>query len=198
MIAKAQTLKRKLEAFHTEETQLHRQSRARLQHLQDLHDIPSLADVKYDEWSKVRLDRMLVDYLLRMGYTDSARQLAKEKGIDELVDIEAFMQCGSIERSLRHGRTQECLQWCGENKQALKKMNVRQGMGFGYGEMLTFMNRAVWSWSYGYSSLSSLQGVGTCRSLLRRLYMRRSIWVHSKIRNLAFVLEACSPTLRIP
>lgn len=124
MIARAQTLKRKLEALHSEENILHRSQRARVQHLQDLHSIPSLADVKFDEWSKVRLDRMLVDYLLRRGYSDSAAQLAKEKGIEELVDVEAFLACGGIEESLRNGRTGEALAWCGENKQALKKMNV--------------------------------------------------------------------------
>lgn len=93
--------------------------------MQDLHDIPSLVDVKYDRWAKVRLDRMLVDYLLRMGYAESAKQLAAEKGIEDLVDLQAFMSSGHIQQSLRNGRTQECLAWCSENKQALKKINVR-------------------------------------------------------------------------
>lgn len=123
MIAKAQNLKRKLEALHAEEEMLHRHQRARIQHLQDLHQIPSLADVKYDEWSKVRLDRMLVDYLLRQGYVQSASQLAKEKKIEDLVDVKAFVDCGRIEQSLRNGRTQECLAWCSDNKQTLKKVN---------------------------------------------------------------------------
>ncbi|THW04692.1 protein FYV10 [Aureobasidium pullulans] len=123
MIARAQTLKRKLEALHAEEEMLHRHQRARIQHLQELHDIPNLADVKYDEWSKVRLDRMLVDYLLRQGYTRSADQLAKEKKIEDLVDVQAFIECSRIEASLQNGRTQECLAWCSENKQTLKKIN---------------------------------------------------------------------------
>ncbi|THW77713.1 protein FYV10 [Aureobasidium pullulans] len=123
MIARAQTLKRKLEALHAEEQMLHRHQRARIQHLQELHDIPNLADVKYDEWSKVRLDRMLVDYLLRQGYTQSADQLAKEKKIEDLVDVQAFIECSRIEASLQNGRTQECLAWCSENKQTLKKIN---------------------------------------------------------------------------
>jgi macrophage erythroblast attacher len=121
MIAKAQTLKRKLEALHAEEGMLHRHQRARIHHLQELHDIPNLADVKYDEWSKVRLDRMLVDYLLRQGYLQSASQLAKEKNIEDLVDVHAFVECSRIEQSLQNGRTQECLAWCSENKQTLKK-----------------------------------------------------------------------------
>lgn len=123
-LAKAQSLKRKLEALQAEEKALQRQQKARIEHLEHLHEIPNLADVKYDAWSHVRLDRLLVDYMLRQGYTESARELAKEKGIVDLADVAVFEACGKIESSLREGRTQECLAWCGENKQALKKINV--------------------------------------------------------------------------
>ena len=123
-LAKAQNLKRKLEALQTEEKVLHVQQKARIQHMQQLHDIPNLADVKYDRWSQTRLDRLLVDYLLRQGYTKSAKELAREKRIEDLVDLTLFEECGKIEQSLREGRMQECLTWCMENKQALKKMNV--------------------------------------------------------------------------
>jgi len=124
MLSKAQTLKRKLEALNQEEKALHKHQKARLQHLQELHEIPSLVDVKYDRWTRVRLDRLLVDYLLRMGYMDSARQLAQEKDIEDLVDLDAFMAAGQVEKSLRQCRTQECLAWCSENKRALKDTNV--------------------------------------------------------------------------
>jgi len=40
-----------------------------------------------------------------------------------VVDVEAFVACHKIEASLRAGRTQECLVWCADNKQALKKLN---------------------------------------------------------------------------
>ena len=80
--------------------------------------------MKYDNWAHTRLDRLLVDYLLRQGYTQSAKELAEEKGIEELVDVGVFEECGKIEKSLREGRTAECLAWCGENKQALKKIDV--------------------------------------------------------------------------
>ena len=123
-LAKAQNLKRKLESLHAEETALHKQQKARIQHLGELHDIPNLADVKYDNWSHVRLNRLLVDYLLRQGYTQSAKELAQEKGIEELVDVGVFEECGKIEKSLRDGKTAECLAWCADNKQALKKIDV--------------------------------------------------------------------------
>lgn len=123
-LAKAQNLKRKLEALQLEEAGLHRQQKARIQHLADLHSVGGVSDVKYERWARVRLDRLLVDYLLRRGYVRSARALAREKGIEELVDVEVFEECGRIERSLREGKMGECLAWCTENKQALKKINV--------------------------------------------------------------------------
>nr|POF08145.1 protein fyv10 [Quercus suber] len=122
-LAKAQTLKRKLEGLRSEEATLHRQQKARIRHLQTVHEIPSLADVQYDAWAHVRLDRLLIDQLLRKGYTESARALAGDESIGDLVDIAVFEECGKIEQSLRAGRVQECLAWCADNKQALKKMH---------------------------------------------------------------------------
>jgi macrophage erythroblast attacher len=81
--------------------------------------------VKYEEWSRIRLDRLLVDYLLRMGYTGSARQLAEEKGIEALVDLDEFEAVAKVERSLRvEMRVDAALAWCARNSAGLKKMNV--------------------------------------------------------------------------
>ncbi|KAJ5081382.1 hypothetical protein NUU61_009646 [Penicillium alfredii] len=121
MIARMQGLKRKMESLQEEEKKIQTQSRKRIQHLETLHKIPSLADVKYDQWSRVRLDRLLVDHMLRSGYSESAKQLAQERGVEELVDLDVFTQCQRIVESLRRGETKEALQWCGENKAALKK-----------------------------------------------------------------------------
>lgn len=113
MISKMQGLKRKLSNLQDEEARLHKAAKARLQHLQDLHEVQSLVDVKYDEWSRVRLSRLLVDYLLREGYASSAACLAHTKGIEDLVDVEAFVACHRIERSLREGMsTALALEWC--------------------------------------------------------------------------------------
>lgn len=118
-------LKRKMESLHNEEKILHQHSRRRIQHLQDLYEIPSLTDVKYDDWSRIRLNRLLVDYLLRCGYGESARALATEKGIEDLVDLDVFVQCHRIEKSLRDRSTTECLAWCAEHRPMMKKLDVR-------------------------------------------------------------------------
>ena len=118
------TLKRKMETLHEEEKVLHEASRRRLLHLQDLYEMESLADVKYDEWSRVRLNRLLVEYLVRQGYGDSARGLAREKGIEALVDLEVFDRCERVRGALRGRSLEECLAWCAEHRVIMKKIDV--------------------------------------------------------------------------
>ena len=99
------------------------------------------------------MDRMLIDYLLRMGYTQSATQLAHERGIEDLVDVDAFMAAWQIEESLRQGRTHECLAWCNENKRALKDMEVGSWVRLVLRSWLT-SRRATSSWSCVYNNSS--------------------------------------------
>lgn len=63
--------------------------------------------------------------MLRGGYAESARALAREMGIEELVDLDVFVRCHAVEESLRKGSTQECLAWCMEHKHMMKKAKVR-------------------------------------------------------------------------
>lgn len=126
MLSRLQTLKRKLEVLHDEETKWNRASKARIQHLQTLYEVHSLADVKYEAWSRTRAARLLVDYLLRSGYLESARSLAKGADIEDLVDVEAFVAAHRIEKSLREDHdTGLALNWCLQNQQALRKMGGR-------------------------------------------------------------------------
>jgi macrophage erythroblast attacher len=124
MIGRMNGLKRKLEALQAEEQSIHSRTRKRIAHLNQLYRISSLIDPKYQEWSSIRLNRLLVDFLIRNGFSESAKVLAQEKDIEELVDIDVFQQCQRIVESLRAGNTTECLAWCQENKQTLKKIKV--------------------------------------------------------------------------
>lgn len=118
-------LKRKLQSCAEEETRLQEQSYARIKHISSLYEMKSLDDVKYEEWSRTRLDRLLIDYLLRNGHIESATALAKEKDIEQLVDVETFVQMSKIKDSLCKGKVTEALAWCSENKKELRKMEVR-------------------------------------------------------------------------
>lgn len=122
-LAKAQTLKRKLEALQAEERNIQKSQRTRIQHLQELYEMQSLTDVRYETWSHVRLDRLLVDYLLRQGYTDAGKELARMKNVEDLVDVDVFREARRIEDMLRKGEMKDALSWCSENKTTLKKVN---------------------------------------------------------------------------
>jgi len=122
MILRMQNFKRKLEKLHVEEEALHDHSAKRIKHLQDLYEIPSLTDVQYEQWSRTRLDRLMVDYLLRAGYSKSASALAESKQISHLIDLDTFVACHKIASSLNRGETKEALAWINENKSSLKKL----------------------------------------------------------------------------
>jgi macrophage erythroblast attacher len=124
MIARMQTLKRKLENLHHEEDLLHEHSAKRIRHLQDLYQIPSLADVKYENWSRTRLDRLVVDYLLRSGHSATATSLAEAKDITHLIDLDVFTSCHRIASAIKNGEVKEALTWVNENRNALKKLPI--------------------------------------------------------------------------
>lgn len=126
MIERMRGTKRKLAGFAEEEQRLYRHEGARARHLAEIYAMQGVEDVRYEAWSRVRLDRMLVDYLLRRGHGRSARLLAHEKGIEELVDVETFEQMARIRESLLRGSVAEALAWCtaGDTKKELRKMDV--------------------------------------------------------------------------
>ncbi|KAK0732787.1 CTLH/CRA C-terminal to lish motif domain-containing protein [Apiosordaria backusii] len=122
MLARMRGLKRKLSTYAEEENRLYRQSTARVAHLRELSDIHTVEDVKYETWSRQRLDRLIVDYMLRHGFNESADALAKDRNMLELVDIDTFVTMSKIRQSLENGSVQEALAWCNENKKELRKM----------------------------------------------------------------------------
>ncbi|CAG8483019.1 12021_t:CDS:2 [Cetraspora pellucida] len=110
--------------------------RQRVDHLAEVSLINNIYDPKYKEWTGKRADRVIVDYLLREGFRDTAIQLARESDIESLVDIDLFTEAHVIEQALRKNRctealrctlefllrVQEVIELCRENKreEALK------------------------------------------------------------------------------
>ncbi|CAG8813725.1 28280_t:CDS:2, partial [Gigaspora margarita] len=90
--------------------------RQRVDHLSEVSLITNIYDPKYKEWTGKRADRVIVDYLLREGFRDTAIQLARESDIESLVDIDLFTEAHVIEQALRKNRCTEALRWCNENK----------------------------------------------------------------------------------
>ncbi|KAG2616584.1 protein MAEA homolog [Panicum virgatum] len=115
LVSRLHGLKRKMEeGARAEELQVQR-CRARLDRL-------ATASTGDDaEWEDLRLKRILVDYMLRMSYYDSATKLAETSGIQDLVDIDVFQDAKRVIDSLQNNEVTPALAWCAENKSRLKK-----------------------------------------------------------------------------
>ena len=74
------------------------------------------------QWRKSRVDRMLVEHFLRVGYYDSALILAKHFDIEELTNINLFLVAKDVEDALANKDVGKCLTWCHDNKSKLRKM----------------------------------------------------------------------------
>ena len=64
--------------------------KVRCQHLKEGCD-ESREEVEVKQWRKTRLDRMLVEYLLRQGYYDTALQLAETSHVTHLSNTEVII-----------------------------------------------------------------------------------------------------------
>ncbi|KAJ3340024.1 GID complex subunit containing RING finger motif [Gonapodya sp. JEL0774] len=122
MIERMQKLKRKLQETKSDESASLSRTRHRLSHLDELASVPSSDSPEYARWCKVRLDRVLVEYLLRRGWGGTAGMVAAAGGIEPLADIDLFTQTRTIEASLEAKSSAECLAWCADNRSGLKKI----------------------------------------------------------------------------
>ncbi|CCE27000.1 related to macrophage erythroblast attacher [Claviceps purpurea 20.1] len=125
MLTRMKGVKRKLTSYADEESRLHHQIAARITHLDELYTMRSVDDVKYEAWSRRRLDRLVADYLLRHGFNRTASQMADEKRMRDLVDVETFINMSRIRESLLGGSITEALAWCTDNKKELRKMESK-------------------------------------------------------------------------
>jgi macrophage erythroblast attacher len=124
MIAQAKALRGKLAAGAEEEERILQQETARVAHMDELFHMKTFDDVKYEAWSRTRLDRLLIDYMLRQGCSESASMLATEKHVSDLVDVETLVAMNRIQASLKRGSVQEAITWCNANKKELRKLEV--------------------------------------------------------------------------
>jgi len=93
----------------------------RCQHLKVGCD-ENLEEVEKKQWRKTRLDRMMVEYLLRQGYYDTALLLADTADVAELSNTEVFLTAREVEESLARHELAKCLSWCHDNKSRLRKL----------------------------------------------------------------------------
>ncbi|XP_070492660.1 E3 ubiquitin-protein transferase MAEA [Chironomus tepperi] len=76
-----------------------------------------------NQWKKIRLNRLIVEHFLRLGYYDTAEILANRSGIRDITNIDIFQVSREVERDLSEHNTTKCIMWCMDNKSKLRKIN---------------------------------------------------------------------------
>ncbi|XP_047495167.1 E3 ubiquitin-protein transferase MAEA-like [Penaeus chinensis] len=120
VVEKLSSFKRKAEEATQEEIECGRVVKRRVDHVKE-HD--SLSPSVVAEWKRTRLDRLLVEYLLRAGCYSTATKLASTRGIEGLTNLDVFLVAREVEQSLACRDTTKCLAWCHDNKSKLRKLN---------------------------------------------------------------------------
>uniref|UniRef100_M4CSE5 Macrophage erythroblast attacher-like n=1 Tax=Brassica campestris TaxID=3711 RepID=M4CSE5_BRACM len=115
LVSRLQGLKRKLEEGSNVENLQAQRCRARIDHL-DSADAENIT-----EWNNTKLKRILVDYMLRMSYFETASKLSESCNILDLVDIDIFREAKKVIDALKRREVASALAWCADNKTRLKK-----------------------------------------------------------------------------
>ncbi|KAL9645540.1 hypothetical protein ABK040_000604 [Willaertia magna] len=136
VVNKLRGVKRKLEETDVSESVQLNICKLRIDHLSEYPIIQgavsrrkSHANITEEEyvilkkWRKIRVNRVIVDYLLRFGYFQTAIELAEHENIKEFVDIQLFTQSKQVIEGLENKDCTEALKWCSDNKSRLKKIN---------------------------------------------------------------------------
>lgn len=76
-----------------------------------------------NQWKKVRLNRLIVEHFLRLGYYDTAEILANRSGIRDITNVDIFQVSREVEKDLAQHNTAKCILWCIDNKSKLRKIN---------------------------------------------------------------------------
>lgn len=84
---------------------------------------PAMTTVTTSQWKKIRLDRMIVEHLLRLGFYETAERLADRVHIRDLTNVDIFKVSRDVELDLRARQTAKCSAWCADNKSKLRKIS---------------------------------------------------------------------------
>lgn len=85
--------------------------------------LPASVVTTASQWRNMRLDRMIVEHLLRLGYYESAERLADRTHIRDLTNVDIFRVSRDVEADLRSHKTAKCAAWCADNKSKLRKIS---------------------------------------------------------------------------
>lgn len=119
-VRQVQRLKRKLDAVSNEEREEVHRCCLRFEHLKELGRPERLGHLK---WNEKRINRILVDYMLRRGYMEAAHLLVQSSaGLQGLTDMHLFADTQNVLTAFESKNCSAALQWCHLHATRLRKM----------------------------------------------------------------------------
>ncbi|RKP14673.1 CTLH/CRA C-terminal to lish motif domain-containing protein [Piptocephalis cylindrospora] len=118
-------VRNKLRNVRKEGQEAGRKSEVRVQHMRSLCEAAKTEEGVVEgwrQWSDREVNRTIVDFLLREDRTDIAMDLAESTGVKDLVDGDLFRVSLTITQALEGHSCAEALQWCSDNRAALRKI----------------------------------------------------------------------------
>ncbi|KAH7307069.1 hypothetical protein KP509_22G044200 [Ceratopteris richardii] len=123
LLSQMQGFKVKADASNKLEKDGLQKIRKRLDHLQVLHSGGEETQLK---WKQIHLDCILVEYMIRLDYYNTAVKLAEQSGIQDLVDINIFLGAIRVIQGLKNRDCSKALAWCTEHELYLKRSQGRR------------------------------------------------------------------------
>ena len=169
--ARMSGLKRKLGDYRSKEINWLAETQARVDYMENLSKVSHTKEeheALFEKHARHRLDRLIVDYLLRSGHIKVARHIAQNKDIEKFVDVEVFEACHKVSTSLLEQRTTECLAWCFENRQALRKTKSSLEFNIRLQEYIELLRRGRQLDAIAYSKKSFPSHISTHLSEIQK------------------------------
>ncbi|KAM3720860.1 E3 ubiquitin-protein transferase MAEA [Dirofilaria immitis] len=91
----------------------------RVKYLQQANTTDAL---KQETWRSQRISRLIIDYLLRSGYFETAQKLAEQANVEDMCNKTVFMIAKQVEDSLSRHETDRCLEWIADNRSKLRRL----------------------------------------------------------------------------
>ncbi|KAL9896851.1 E3 ubiquitin-protein transferase Katazuke isoform 2-T2 [Glossina fuscipes fuscipes] len=126
VVQRIQVLKRKAEENIEDELNSSYVCKRKIEHLKGIappENNNEIWQASFDKWKRFRIDRMVVEHLLRMGYYKTAERLASQSNIQHLTNLDIFHVSREVENDLANYKTTKCVLWCIDNKSKLRKIN---------------------------------------------------------------------------
>ncbi|EYB97123.1 hypothetical protein Y032_0143g2403 [Ancylostoma ceylanicum] len=101
------------------------QSRIQFLRNEDISSEKAQRDLEMWRRDRQQVARLICTQMLRCGHVESAKALANEMEISNIVDLEVFAKVERVINALLSKDTTPCLEWIGEHRSKLRRMNSK-------------------------------------------------------------------------